>query len=187
MANNCYNIITFEGDIETLNKLRDILTPLVKTGLNYENYKEIFAGEQTFIDDYEDYDFRDEHPKWFYLEKPYIDDNQLTINGDSAWTPVSELVGIISHVFKVSARIIYEERGANFAGEQEYNEEGICTVDNECTYWEWQFKVGNFYDEFDFIASHIEDIETFLEENNLKDKVDLEIIKKIYNEKNGIN
>ena len=181
MANNCYNIITFEGDIETLNKLRDIITPLVKTGLNYENYKELFNNEQTFIDSYEDYDFRDEHPKWFTPEEPIIQDGQLNLYGDSAWSPVTELVGIISHVYKVAARITYEEQGSNFAGEQMYNEDGVCTLDDEYTYWEWQFKEGNFYDEFDFSAEYIDDLDEFLDINNLTNKVDMDKVMEIWN------
>jgi hypothetical protein len=182
MANNCYNIITVEGDIEILNKIKDIITPLVQEGLNYENYKEVFNGEQIFIDSYEDYDFKDEHPKWFTPEEPFIDGQQLIIQGDSAWSPVTEFTGMISHVYKVSSRIVYEEQGNNFAGEQIYNEEGLCTLDDECTYWEWQFKEGNFYDEFDFNAEYIDDLDEFLDENNLTDKVDMDKVMEIWNE-----
>jgi len=181
MANNCYNIITFEGDIEKLNKIKDIITPLVQQGLNYENYKELFNNEQVFIDDYEDYNFREEYPKWFTPEEPHILDGQLNLYGDSAWTPVTELVGMISHVYKVGATIIYEEQGNNFAGEQIYNEDGICIVDDEYTYWEWQFKEGNFYDEFDFSAEYIDDLDEFLDINNLTDKVDMDKVMEIWN------
>jgi len=182
MANNCYNIITVEGDIEILNKIKDKFTPLVQEGLNYENYKEVFNGEQIFIDSYEDYDFKDEHPKWFTPEEPFIDGQQLIIQGDSAWSPVTEFTGMISHVYKVSSRIVYEEQGNNFAGEQIYNEEGLCTLDDEYTYWEWQFKEGNFYDEFDFSAEYIDDLDEFLDDNNLTDKVDMDKVMKIWNE-----
>ena len=182
MANNCYNIITFEGDIETLNKIKDVFTSLLSTGLNYENYKDLFANEPIFTESYEDYDFRDEHPKWFTPEEPYIEDGQLNIYGDSAWTPVTELVGIISHVYKVSSRITYEEQGMNFAGEQEYGPDGVCTLDDEYTYWEWQFKQGNFYDEFSFSAEYLEDLDEFLDNNNLTDKVDMDKVMEIWNE-----
>ena len=182
MANNCYNIITFEGNIERLNKIKDVFTSLLSTGLNYENYKNLFANEPIFIERYEDYDFREEHPKWFTPEEPFIDDNQLIIQGDSAWTPVTELTGIISHVYKVSSRITYDEQGMNFAGEQEYNEDGVCTVDDEYTYWEWQFKQGNFYDEFAYSAEYMDDLDEFLEENNLTDKVDMDKVMEIWNE-----
>jgi hypothetical protein len=182
MANNCYNIITFEGDIEKLNKLRDVILPFVTTGLNYENYKDLFANEPIFIESYEDYDFSDEHPKWFHPEEPHILDGQLNLYGDSAWTPVTELVGIISHVFKVSARITFEEQGMNFAGEQMYDEEGVCILDDEYTYWEWQFKEGNFYDEFSFNAEYMDDLDEFLETNNLTDKVDMDKVMEIWNE-----
>jgi hypothetical protein len=181
MANNCYNIITFEGDIEKLNKIRDILIPLTQSGLNYENYKEIFNDEQVFIDSYEDYDFRDEHPKWFTPEEPFINDGQLIIQGDSAWSPVTELVGMISHVYKVAATIIYEEQGSNFAGEQIYNEDGVCILDDEYTYWEWQFKEDNFYDEFDFSAEYMDDLDEFLDINNLTNKVDMDKVMEIWN------
>ena len=181
MANNCYDIITFEGDIEILNKIKDILTPLTQSGLNYENYKEIFNNEQIFIDDYEDYDFREEHPKWFTPEEPHILDGQLNLYGDSAWTPVTELVGMISHVYKVAATIIYEEQGMNFAGEQIYNEDGVCILDDEYTYWEWQFKEGNFYDEFDFSAEYMDDLDEFLDINNLTNKVDMDKVMEIWN------
>jgi hypothetical protein len=182
MANNCYNIITLEGDMEILNKIKDIITPLTQSGLNYENYKEIFNNEQVFIDFYEDYDFRDEHPKWFTPEEPFISEGQLIIQGDSAWSPVTELTGIISHVYKVFARITYEEQGMNFAGEQIYNEDGVCTLDDEYTYWEWQFKEGNFYDEFDFSAEYMDDLDEFLDINNLTNKVDMDKVMKIWNE-----
>lgn len=181
MANNCYNIITFEGDIEKLNKIRDILIPLTQSGLNYENYKEIFNDEQVFIDSYEDYDFREEHPKWFTPEEPFINDGQLIIQGDSAWSPVTELVGMISHVYKVAATIIYEEQGSNFAGEQIYNEDGVCILDDEYTYWEWQFKEDNFYDEFDFSAEYMDDLDEFLDINNLTNKVDMDKVMEIWN------
>jgi hypothetical protein len=182
MANNCYNIITVEGNIETLNKIKDIITPLVQSGLNYENYKEVFNGEQIFIDSYEDYDFKDEHPKWFTPEEPFIIDEQLIIQGDSAWSPVTEFTGMISHVYKVNTRIVYDEQGMNFAGEQEYNEDGVCTLDEEYTYWEWQFKEGNFYDEFEYSAEYMDDLDEFLEENNLTNKVDMDKVTEIWNQ-----
>ena len=182
MANNCYNIITVEGNIETLNKIKDIITPLVQEGLNYENYKQVFNGEQIFIDSYEDYDFRDEHPKWFTPEEPFIDGEQLIIQGDSAWSPVTEFTGMISHVYKVKTRIVYDEQGNNFAGEQEYDEDGVCTLDEEYTYWEWQFKEGNFYDEFDFSAEYIDDLDEFLDDNNLTNKVDMDKVMTIWNQ-----
>lgn len=182
MANNCYNIITLEGDIETLNKIKDAFMSLLETGLNYENYKNLFANEPIFIEHYEDYDFREEHPKWFTPEEPFIDDNQLIIQGDSAWTPVTELTGIISHVYKVSSRITYDEQGMNFAGEQEYGADGVCTLDDEYTYWEWQFKQGNFYDEFAYSAEYLDDLDEFLDENNLRDKVDMDKVMEIWNE-----
>ena len=185
MANNCYNIITVEGDIEILNKIREKFTPLVQEGLNYQNYKELFNGEQVYTDSYEDYDFRDEHPKWFTPEEPFIDEGQLIIQGDSAWSPVTELAGIISHVYKVSVRITYDEQGMNFAGEQIYNEDGVCTLDEECTYWEWQFKEGNFYDEFEYTAEYMDDLDElneFLDENNLTDKVDMDKVMSIWNQ-----
>ena len=182
MANNCYNIITFEGDIEKLNKLRDIILPFIKTGLYYENYKDFFANEQVFIDEYEDYDFSQEHPKWFHPEEPHILDGELNLYGDSAWTPVTEFVGIISHVYKVSARITFEEQGMNFAGEQVYKEEGVCLIDDEYTYWEWLFKKGDFYDEFAYNAEYLDDLDEFLDNNNLTDKVDMDKVMKIWNE-----
>jgi len=182
MANNCYNIITLEGDIETLNKIKDKFMPLIQTGLNYENYKELFNNEQVYIDSYENYNFRDEHPKWFTPEEPFIQDEQLIIQGDSAWSPVTELAGILSHVYNVSTRIVYEEQGSNFAGEQIYNQDGVCTLDDEYTYWEWQFKEGNFYDEFDFSAEYIDDLDEFLDINNLTDKVDMDKVMEIWNQ-----
>jgi hypothetical protein len=89
---------------------------------------------------------------------------------------------MISHVYKVKTRIVYDEQGNNFAGEQEYNEDGVCTLDEEYTYWEWQFKEGNFYDEFDFSAEYIDDLDEFLDDNNLTDKVDIDKVMEIWNE-----
>jgi hypothetical protein len=102
--------------------------------------------------------------------------------GDSAWTPVTELVYIISEIYKVKSRITYEEQGMNFAGEQEYNEDGVCTLDEEYTYWERQFKNGNFYDEFAFSAEYMDDLDEFLESNNLTNKVDMDKVMEIWNQ-----
>ena len=54
---------------------------------------------------------------------------------------------------------------------EEYNEDGVCTLDDEYTYWEWQFKEGNFYDEFSFSAEYMDDLDEFLEFDRRRTRV----------------
>ena len=178
MANNCFNYVSFSGENEILKKIEEKFNALKNEGLNYENYHKLFESDM----DMSDYDFSDELPKWYHPDDvEFINDNILYINGDSAWTPVTELVGLISEKYKVSANINYEEQGNNFAGEETYNEEGLCILSEEHTYWEGLFKKGDFYDEFESNAEYMDDLDEFFEENDLKDKVDMDKVMEIWN------
>lgn len=185
MANNCSNSITFSGNNEILKKIEEKFNALKSEGLNYENYHKLFESDM----DMSDYDFSDDSPKWYHPDDiMFNDDNTLYINGDSAWSPVTELVGLLSEKYKVSANIIYDEQGANFAGEQSYNEKGICISEEECSYWEWQLKIGNFYDEFAYLVEDFNDfseVNDFLYDNDIEDEVDMDKIREIWKEYHG--
>lgn len=179
MANNCSNYVSFSGKNEILKKIEEKFNSIKNEGLNYENYHKLFESDMDMLD----YDFSDELPKWYHPDDvEFINENTLYINGDSAWSPVTELVTLISEKYKVSANINYEEQYNNFAGEKTCDEEGMCILEEEYTYWEGLFKKGDFYDEFESNAEYMDDLDEFFEENDLKDKVDMDKVMEIWNE-----
>ena len=123
MANNCYNYVTFEGSNESLRKLQD----------KFDRYGDCkyFTEFGDFVLDLSEIDnnawmnsVRKDHPydygtKWWDFEiheRDYFKDEDMTISGDSAWSPPIGLIEQICKKYKLTAEMEYEEGGMDFAG-----------------------------------------------------------------------
>jgi len=126
MANNCWNRVLITGDSDTLKKLNDKFES--HTSLNYSNYAEMF---DTDVSDMEGDDWG---PKWF-TPTPTLEDGQLIVTGDSAWSPAIEFFELISSEYSVKVDLSYDERGLDFAG-RIVMDNGVVESTEEWTYWE---------------------------------------------------
>jgi hypothetical protein len=82
---------------------------------------------------------------------------------------------MISKIFNIKLEFHYENQIQNVAADQEYNEQGICTLDEKSTYWKWKYVQGDFLHEFDVIGENIythEELNNFLLENNIEENDD---------------
>lgn len=145
MANNCNNYITISGnqkDIAAISKL------ISNAGGN--PYRELMRTIKN--------DELGNDAKWFDMGVLDIDDdNEITISGDSAWSPSLELFTKISEMFpNVKIRYEYSEGGCDFAGWADI-ENGECT-DNCFRYYEGLSKI-NYSDFADQIFMNVEDFE----------------------------
>jgi hypothetical protein len=74
--------------------------------------------------------------KWWDFELELrLEHNELTVSGDSAWSPPLQLIAEITKVFKVRAEGSYYEPGMDFAGN--YTAEDGDLEDNEMTCFEY--------------------------------------------------
>ena len=70
--------------------------------------------------------------------------NIIILSGDSAWSPVIQLVQKLAKFYKLEqAYIEYEESGADFGGSCTINSEGITIEEESYTYRVWCWKQGS--------------------------------------------
>lgn len=126
MANNCQNYIEITGNKSQLKKLAKDLELDSKSGCDtgydiYENLRHKY--KKNLGDD----------ARWFDIDASVQEDN-ISISGDSAWCPCLELFTEISKVFpKLKIKYNYEEMGCDFSGWADI-ENGDCN-DNCFKYW----------------------------------------------------
>jgi len=155
MANHCWNYAVFHDNPEGAKKLHKKLLHLRDLQLKEEYtdngeeipsykdceslslyallYPKLFKQKWKEEDDvYEKFGSR-----WFEFTWELCDDGSITLQGDSAWSPVIALFKKICKHYKMSAYGNYEESGCDIAGEFQMDQNGIITH-NEMTYWEYQ-------------------------------------------------
>ena len=62
----------------------------------------------------------------------------IMIQGDSAWSPMTELAMLLTEVFKCHIKLEFHEAGMDFAGIEDF-EDGIMTNCEEFTYGEYEY------------------------------------------------
>jgi hypothetical protein len=79
--------------------------------------------------------------KWFTCEFEVYEDNgiitSISLQGDSAWSPILPFVAKISKKFKLEAEGSFEEPGMDFAGEYTVDKNGNVS-ENTMTYKEYE-------------------------------------------------
>jgi len=156
MANHCYNFVTFSGNEKGLKQL---VSCLKKTRVAFmETERELPEGNvwvyglnahmilgsrppkkdadgNYSLDVYSDYG-----SKWFDCEWDVTEVDgkieSVTLQGDSAWSPMLPLFEKIAKRMKLNGDGNYEEPGMDFAGEFEVSPDGLCSH-REMTYREY--------------------------------------------------
>ncbi len=103
--------------------------------------------------------------RWFDFDadecENNADDQNICIQGDSAWSPMLGMCQALSKEFQCEINIEYEESGCDFGGENQYTN-GELNVIFEGTYREYQYYCSGLeYLESD--TDHIEDLEELKE------------------------
>ena len=177
MANNCWNHVTLTGDEKKLNLLIGKLNAYKDTTYFTEwgdyilgvgeigDTPEVF--EKRHVDTYYNYG-----TKWwdFEVDDLYLDNKtgqcDLTITGDSAWSPPIELIEQICKKYKLTAEMEYEEGGMDFAGKLKIDKNGI-QFHEEMSSHEYRYK--------DDIISWIENLAYNYEGEEDYDEIFLEL------------
>ena len=141
MANHCYNYATGTGPKEELERLKAVVDLLKDKENKVDNqvwcWSKIYplfftqnvgeveeteeSGEdKTFLDVYENWG-----SKWFDANFEIDPEGQdITILGDSAWSPVIPFFIALCKEYKLELEGSYEEPGMDFAGEYTINKDG---------------------------------------------------------------
>ena len=158
MANNCYNWVIIRGEKDTL----DLLQTKFETYKSHEGTfsdwcDTFFTDERKKKDDIFD-EIYDYGTKWWDFEVERRQDDDLLINGDSAWSPPQEFLRRLSEEYAVLIRGEYEEAGCDFGGYADY-EKGV--MDDNCfTYREWMY-INNEESFFYRLEDEVEYYDTF--------------------------
>jgi hypothetical protein len=131
MANNCDNYVTFTGKKEDIETLYQRFKKYDECEY-FTHFAEMVLGKPLSpLDELYGYAYG---TKWWDFEVT-LQDDELVVSGDSAWSPPLQLIGEITKVFNVSAEGSYYEMGMDFAGM--YTAESGNLDDNEMTCFEY--------------------------------------------------
>lgn len=149
MANWCGNVIEIKGEKDHLEKLKD----KIANGQNGStNFMEYLIGLGNIPDDYHQggwYEYNCERfgTKWDFpfIEVVYhLNEDSISIEVGSAWSPIIPFLSILCKMYNVSATILYDEPGEDFGGKAEIDSQGnIC--DHMCSYKEALYLYYNKY------------------------------------------
>ena len=116
MSNWCFNLVTFNGDKENLDKLASALDKAKKSEQKEKDAQKIHSLESAidglFFEIYSDYN---------------SDNSDITIQYDTQWTPNLKDVSQLCKEYKVSAEHEYKEPGMQVYGTAVYKESGDYT------------------------------------------------------------
>ena len=185
MANDCWNRVVLKGDES---KLKNILKKIEsqENGIfNYENYNTLFDSDVSDIQG-------DEWGSKRFTPYATIEDGELIITGDSAWTPMIGLFEAICVEWEVNGELTYEESGYDFAGRICWDTNGVITEHTEWTYWEkmFLFDKENFYEEAGFRMEVSDSFDEFMEGLSIlrwieKPELDMDKLNEMWNNCHG--
>jgi hypothetical protein len=158
MANNCYNWVSITGEKDALDLLQTKLATYDSHEGTFSDWCDTFFTNKRIIneDSYEENYYYG--TKWWDFEVERNADDDLLINGDSAWSPPQEFLRRLSEEYAVFIRGEYEESGSDFGGYAEY-EKGV--MDDYCyTYREWMY-INNEEQFFNELEYEVEYYDTF--------------------------
>ena len=175
MANNCWNWISFNGEvgelIEKFEKFNDISNTVEAYQSLFPKGYDVPSGETLLF----------ENPKWFDTQIDYTEEkDSLTVSGDSAWSPPCRLVQLLCKAYGITARIEFEECGCDFGGYEEVNEEGEVVESLETTYKEWRYinegieGMANelyYYEEEEDREAFLEEVKAFMSEEDYNELI----------------
>lgn len=189
MANYCYNYISISGDKESLDKIEEFFKA-------YEDFDEVeLWGNSVLSNKYVQderirNDFHKYGSRWFNFDINRESSEELTISGDSAWSPMEALVGGLCYTFKVDGWIEYSEPGLDFGGRTSFDKNGEINDYEQMPYSEWMYESQGsewvseslYYD----LECNIDDYNTFEEFMSeykfITSEDDIEFLKESFNE-----
>lgn len=126
MANNCFNNIIITGTKEEISVFSELLKGLEEKNKSINIYPRllgIYKNSEVGND-----------ARWFDIGYIEVQEEEIVISGDSAWSPCFDLFCKISEAFKsFKIRYEYEESGNDFCGYAEI-EKGMIK-DNCFSFW----------------------------------------------------
>lgn len=129
MANDCWNMAIIKGDEVTLKKIEEKFNSSENGVFSMNNYKSLFDSD---VSDMVEDDFGSKR----FTPSVSMEDGELHISGDSAWSPMIGLFERICVEWGVEAELEYDEMGYDFAGRIVWDSKGVEVVNEEFTYWE---------------------------------------------------
>jgi hypothetical protein len=182
MANDCWNKVIIKGDETTLKKIREKFNSSENGVFTMNNYKSLF---NTDVSDMDEDDFGSKR----FIPSVSLQDGQLLISGDSAWSPVIGLFERICVEYGVEAEMEYDEMGYDFAGHIIWDTKGVEIKNQEWTYWERLYlnDPDNFWEEMEWRYENYETFDELLESLELDrwkptTTFDNEMLEKRFNE-----
>ena len=170
MPNYCSNSVCITGDPVDIKEFYD----RVHAYLSFENsdgyygatYYTMFRTMKKFYskDDPTPFDVYSEYgSKWWSVQNYYLEDsNTIYMDGDSAWSPVLQLMEKLAVDYNFHITISYSEPGVNFAGECEYDNTGcIKDVSYTCEEYEYLEDKDYFYESLTNNAEYYDTEEEF--------------------------
>lgn len=124
MANNCSNSIQITGSKENVKKVYDFWTDELKDNydkINYLTDLSIFTPEEKEKKDV----YESTGTKWIETGWMEINDDWMSVQCDTAWSPCNPLLKRIAQHFDVKCENEYSEPGCDFGGKYD------CTKDSE--------------------------------------------------------
>ena len=162
MANDCWNKVIIKGDEATLKKIEEKFNSSENGVFTMNNYQSLF---DTDVSDMGEDDFGSKR----FFPSVSIEEGQLHISGDSAWSPMIGLFERICVEYGVEAELEYDEMGYDFAGRVVWDSNGVELENEEWTYWERLCikDQDNFWEEMQWRYDNYEDFDELVEDLNL--------------------
>ncbi len=190
MANYCYNYIIFNSnDVEKINKIIEFLKSYNKFD-STTDWGDSVINSNYKVDDRIENSYNKYGSKWFDYDINTSDDGlELSVSGDSAWSPMETLVGGLCYTFGVDGWIEYEEPGCDFGGRTSFDKNGEINEFEQMSYREWMHKTQGsewvseslYYD----LECNIDDYNTFEEFMSeykfITSEDDIEFLKESFN------
>ena len=129
MANDCWNMAIIKGDEVTLKKIEEKFNSSENGVFSMNNYQSLFDSD---VSDMVEDDFGSKR----FIPSVSMEDGELHISGDSAWSPMIGLFERICVEWGVEAELEYDEMGYDFAGRIVWDSKGVEVINEEFTYWE---------------------------------------------------
>lgn len=183
MANNCWNWVSMTGDKDTLELLKNRMK-------DYDNFDNLVDWTNHIIQE-DRFDREKESPydvvgtRWWDVlwEEAEIQDGYMSIQGDSAWSPPTQLMELLAKEFKLEITIEFEEPGCDFGGYCTYDSNGL-KEDHTVSYRQWSYEQDRYHylEQFKEDIDHYETMEDVLNEHEFASKKDLLELAKIFGE-----
>jgi hypothetical protein len=171
MANDCWNSVVIKGDESTLKKIEEKFNSSENGVFNVNNYQILF---DTDVSDMTEEDFGSKR----FIPSVTMDNGQLHISGDSAWSPMTGLFERICVEYGVEAELEYDEMGYDFAGHIIWDSKGVEVLNDEWTYWERLCirDQDNFWEEMQWRYENYESFDELVADFNLDEWKDKTIL-----------